>query len=151
MDNFPPSVQRPALLEFAEALNSRPSALRRDECGDWRINGRHGHICAVPNAFHILFFARNGVTEWDGEGPHLKDYVRAKRALVFCRLAQDGTGEGIFVLDRLPLAGEADVIRDVLGVPRRVVYSDEVLAAKRESGRLLAERARAAADPQPVE
>jgi hypothetical protein len=101
MDKFPPSLQRPALLEFAQALNSRPSALRRDECGDWRINGRFGHVYAVPGAFQILFFAREGVTDWDGAGPHIEDFVRAKHALVFCRLAQDGTGEGIFVLDRL--------------------------------------------------
>ena len=151
MDLFPPALQRQALLEFADALNSRPSALRRDACGDWRINGRHGHVYAVPGAFQILFFARNGVTDYDGEGPHIEDYVRARRALIFCRLAQDGTGEGIFVLDRLPAPAEADVIRDVLGVLRRVVYSDEVLAAKRELGRRLAERVRAVVDPEPVE
>jgi hypothetical protein len=36
-DTFPPAKQRPALLAFAKALDSRASALRRDECGDWQF------------------------------------------------------------------------------------------------------------------
>jgi hypothetical protein len=94
------------------------NALRRDECSDWRINGKQGHIYAVPEGFQLVFFARNGVNEWDGDGPHIEDYVRAKRALIFCRLAQDGTGEGIFFLDRLPTPNEAQAIRDTLSSPR---------------------------------
>jgi hypothetical protein len=45
---YPPAVQRPALLKFAEASGSASTALRRDECGDPRINGKYGHIYAVP-------------------------------------------------------------------------------------------------------
>ena len=44
MEIFPPTKQRSALLEFARAIGSRSRALRRDECGDWRINGKRGHI-----------------------------------------------------------------------------------------------------------
>jgi len=29
--------------------------------------------------------------------------------LIFCRLAQDGTGEGIFTLDRMPIAKKREV------------------------------------------
>jgi hypothetical protein len=46
-DIFPPTKQRPALLAFAEACDSRAPALRRDECGDWAIWGANGHIYAV--------------------------------------------------------------------------------------------------------
>jgi hypothetical protein len=70
-----------------------------------------------------MFFARNGVNEWDGAGPHIEGHTRAKRAFLFCRLAQDGTGEGIFVLDRLPTPDEAATIREIL-----------VIAKKREMG-----------------
>jgi hypothetical protein len=107
-------VQREALLKLTEALGCRNNALRRDEGGDWRILGKQGWIYAVPNGFQLVFFARNGVTEWDGVGPHMEDYWNAKRALTFCRLTQDGTGEGIFILDRLPTATEAEAIRDTL-------------------------------------
>lgn len=43
-DPFPPVVQRPKLLELAEALDSRSDALRRDEHIDWRISGKFGHV-----------------------------------------------------------------------------------------------------------
>ena len=49
VDKFPPTAQRKALLKLA-ALNSSPTALRRDECGDWRINGSSGHVYAIPSA-----------------------------------------------------------------------------------------------------
>ncbi len=118
-DIYPASAQRQALLKLAEALGSRANALRRDECSDWRINGKQGHIYAVPEGFQIVFFARRGVNEWDGVGPHIEDYTRAKRKLLFCRLAQDGTGEGIFTLDRLPTANEAESIRDTLVIAKK--------------------------------
>ena len=50
----------------------------------------------------------------DGAGPHIEDYVRAKRNLIFCRRAQDGTGEGIFFLGRMPTPAEAEIIRHEL-------------------------------------
>ena len=41
--NYPANMQREALLKFAEALGSRRSALMRDKCGDWRIEGNRDH------------------------------------------------------------------------------------------------------------
>jgi hypothetical protein len=134
MDIFPPAKQRHALLALREALGCRDNALRRDECGDWRINGRQGHVYAVPEGFQLVFFARCGVTEWDGAGPHIEDYTRAKRNLIFCRLAQDGTGEGIFFLDRLPTPAEAEVIRDTLAIAKKRTMSSAELERLRATG-----------------
>jgi hypothetical protein len=39
----------------------------------------------------------------------------AKRRLAFCELTQDGDAEGVFRLQRLPTASEAEEIRYVLG------------------------------------
>jgi hypothetical protein len=134
-DLFPPTKQRPALLAFAEALDSRPAALRRDECNDWRISGREGcSIYAVPEGFQLQFDSRYGVNDWDGEGPHVQDYAKAKRSLAFCNLRQDGTGGGIFTLDRLPNEAEASAIRETLGIFRKKQYSEEALTAMRERG-----------------
>lgn len=133
-DKYPPAVQRPALLKLVEALGCRANALRRDECSDWHIVGRQGWIYAVPEGFQLVYFARNGVNEWDGAGPHMEDYVRAKRGLIFCRLAQDGTGEGIFCLDRLPSADEAETIREILVIPKKRQVSEEQLAQLRATG-----------------
>jgi hypothetical protein len=138
MGIFPPKKQKLLLLELATALDSRSSALRRDECGDYRINGKRGYIYSSPEGFQLCYFARNGVTEWDGSGPHIEDYLSAKRQLIFCRLIQDGTGEGIFILDRLPVPDEAAIIREVLHIPRRKQLSEETLVELRERGKLLA-------------
>jgi hypothetical protein len=47
MDIYPPATQRPELLKLAAALDSSDLALRRDECGDWHINGKRGYICTI--------------------------------------------------------------------------------------------------------
>ena len=133
-DKYPPTVQRPELLKLVEALGCRPNALRRDECNDWRISGKQGWIYAVPEGFQLVYFARNGVNEWDGEGPHMEDYVRAKRSLTFCRLTQDGTGEGIFILDRLPTQEEGATIREILVIAKKREVSEETLERLRSSG-----------------
>jgi hypothetical protein len=131
MDKFPPSLQRPALLEFAHALDSRPSALRRDENGDWRINGRGGHIYAVPEGFQI--FVLNEKLEaglagrWTSRG-----WTSAKSALDFARLVNDGDDEGAFILDRLPSPSEAAILRRYCMVPKRVSLGEEELARRRE-------------------
>ena len=49
MDIFPPVKQRLALLAFAQAADTRPSCLRRDENGDWAIFGANGHIYAFSS------------------------------------------------------------------------------------------------------
>jgi hypothetical protein len=133
-DRFQPTVQRSALLELVKTLGCRDNALRRDECSDRRINGKQGHIYSVPEGFQLVFFARCGVTEWDGDGPHIEDYTGAKRALIFCRLAQDGTGEGIFLLDRLPTPGEAEIIRDTLAIAKKREVSEAELERLRAAG-----------------
>jgi hypothetical protein len=47
-DIYPAAAQWQALLALMPALGCSDTALRRDECGDPRIAGKHGHIYAVP-------------------------------------------------------------------------------------------------------
>jgi hypothetical protein len=124
-DIYPPKVQREALLKLVEALGCRDAALRRDECGDWAVKGRCGHIYAVPGTtahgfppgegFQIYF---RGAEEF-GEPLSSKGWPYAKRALLFCKVTQDGDDEGMLFLDRLPTEIEAALIRDKLGVPKK--------------------------------
>jgi hypothetical protein len=135
-DKYPPAVQRPALLKLVEALGCRDAALRRDECGDWRINGKYGFIYAVPGmtvhglppgeGFQLYF--RGG----EFEATTSKAWTYAKAALSFCALAQDGDTEGLLFLARLPTPQEAEVIRDKLRIAKKAEYSEDVLAQKRE-------------------
>ena len=64
----------------------------------------------------------------------------AKRRLAFCEVSQDGDAEGALRLGRLPTAEEADEIRDILGIRKRITWSAEELARRQEAGRRLAAR-----------
>jgi hypothetical protein len=119
MDIFPPAKQRPALLEFAQAIRSRSNSLRRDESRDWRITGKRGHIYAAPEGF-LLYFSGTA-----------KGWTSAKAALRFARVTQDGDQEGLLILDRPPTKAERDAIRDKLGIPKKRESSEEELARLR--------------------
>jgi hypothetical protein len=132
-DIFPPVKQRPALLELAEALDSRLGALRRDECGDWAIFGKRGHIYAVPLigpvargvpvtvGFQLVIGtaieheSRNSARQWTAD----------KKRLAFCQVTQDGDEEGCLILGRLPTKAEGAIIRDVLRIPKAKHLSEE--------------------------
>ena len=136
-DKYPPAVQRPALLKLVEALGCRDAALRRDECGDWRINGKYGYIYAVPGipwggmekteGFQIYFRGA------EFEATTSKAWKYAKEAMLFAKVTQDGGTEGLLFLARLPTPEEAATIRDKLRIPKRAEYSEEVMAQKRAS------------------
>jgi hypothetical protein len=134
-DCYPPVWQRLKLLKLAEALNCWDRALRRDECGDPRIVGKYGHVYAIPGTldrpgiegFRIYF---RGASEFE-EPSTSKAWTYAKRSLAFCEILNDGDGEGMLFLDRLPTPEEAEAIRDKLGIRKRTEYSEETLARKR--------------------
>jgi hypothetical protein len=136
-DLYPPMRQRPVLLAFAEALGSASTTLRRDENGDWRIKGKLGFIYAVPGTLaepgrqgFELFCEREAKQAW----------TWAKKLLSFCAVNQDGDTEGVLLLSRLPTPAEAGTIRDVLGVAKRPIYDEELIAWKRQQGRQIGER-----------
>ena len=131
METYAPTKQRLALLKLAKALTSRDSALRRDECGDWRIEGSSGHVYAVPGTLDqpnrpgfMLYIMTGSPKAW----------TFAKRALAFAKVINDGDEEGAFVMRRLPSADEAALIRRYCGMPKRREVSDAELDRLRSVG-----------------
>jgi hypothetical protein len=116
-DIFPPVRQRRALLEFAVAADTRSSALCRDECGDWCISGRDGHVYAVRGLFQLMVFKQSA-----------RGWTQAKERLGFGEVVQDGDTEGSIMLGRLPSRLEAAEIRVVLGI-RKARHLDEAQRA----------------------
>jgi hypothetical protein len=110
---------RDSLLSLVAALDASPRALRRDECGDWQITGKHGHV-HVDGACYLLCVMT-------GESPRRWGFV--KKRLRFCRLTQDGDDEGGLYLDRLPAPDEAALIREALGIKRKRRLSPEARAS----------------------
>jgi hypothetical protein len=133
-DEFPSSAERAKLLELAEALGCREAALRRDECGDWRVKGERGWIYAVSGSLDER--GREGfqlVVMPDGEfgdpPKGSKEWAWAKKDMArFAALQNDGDGEGAVFMFRLPTAAGAAMIRDRLGIPKK----REVSAAERD-------------------
>lgn len=114
MDTYPATKQRAALLGFAEALGSRAAVLGRDECGDWRINGKAGHIYACPEGFQLCCLPASA-----------RAWGFAKQAMSsFARVTQDGDDEGWLVMARPPSASEAEIIRAKLGIAKKREVSD---------------------------
>jgi hypothetical protein len=131
MDIFPPTKQRAALLKLTKALVSRDSALRRDECGDWRIEGSSGHVYAVPGTLDqpnrpgfVLYIMTSSPKAW----------TFAKRALAFAKVINDGDEEGAFVMSRLPTADEAALIRRYCGISKRREISEAEVERLRSVG-----------------
>ena len=125
-DVYGPKEQRAALLMFADAVGAKRS-LGADEAGNPRIEGKHGCIYVQPKTCD------------PGQSPKFQFYFAghplgwryAKEALAFAKVTNDSDGEGILLLDRLPTAAEGEIIRDKIGLKKRFVFSDEVLARKR--------------------
>lgn len=110
MEIYPHVRQRRQLLDLVTALGVRPSTLRRDDCGDWAIFGKYGHIYAVP-------LDRTATAE----GYQIvcsEHWAFAKRRLAFARVTQDGDRDGCLMLDRMPDQAESTLIRDVLGIAK---------------------------------
>ena len=104
--------------------------------GDWRIKGKLGFIYAVPGTLDepgregfLLYCERETKQAW----------TWAKKLLSFCAGTQDGDTEGVLFLGQLPTPADAETIRDVIGVAKRPVYDEEVMARKRERGRQIGE------------
>jgi hypothetical protein len=131
METYAPTKQRLVLLKLAKALTSRDSALRRDECGDWRIEGSSGHVYAVPGTLDqpnrpgFMLYIMTGAP---------KAWTFAKRALAFAKVINDGDEEGAFVMRRLPSAEEAALIRRYCGIPKRREVSEAELDRLRSVG-----------------
>jgi hypothetical protein len=123
-----PIENRAHLEALMRALDASPGTLRRDECGDWAINGRLGHIFSNGAAFLLYVTTKESARRWNN----------VKHRLDFCRVVQDGDDEGCLQLDRMPTPTEAGVIREALGIRRRRHLSPEQLAR----ARIAVERAR---------
>jgi hypothetical protein len=125
-DAFPPSAQRPALLDFVEALSCRDNALRRDGAS----MAGSAPSTPFPKASRCTFAAR----EFEEPPPGSQKWANAKKAMPFASVAHDGDSEGTpVIMDRLPAVDGAEVIRDKFGIPKK----REVSAAEREGLRAI--------------
>ena len=111
------------------ALGASDRALRRDECGAWRINGARGSIHSWGDgSTWVLYAACRSARHWSA----------TKKSLSFCRVTQDGEDEGCLRRQQLPTAAQAIAIRDALGIRKRADLGAEELERRRALGKRLA-------------
>jgi hypothetical protein len=122
---------RASLLALLAALDASPRSLCRDLCGDWQISGKQGHVYADGESWLIVVLTGESARRWTNVKQRLSP---------FCRITQDGDDEGALHLDRLPKPGEADLIREAIGVRRKRSMSPAAL----QQARSVLEQARAA-------
>lgn len=139
-DIYPPARQLGPLADLLDALDGRRNSLRRDDCGDWAIFGKFGHIYAVPldrlvtrEGFQIVFGLAHSLG-FSINGASLNWGTARRKLEPLCRLTQDGQDGGALILDHTPTPEEAAVLREVMGIFRRRHLSAEQLETLREQG-----------------
>lgn len=111
------------LTKLSEVLQSSVERISLDDCGDWNIFGRRGHIFTDSKLWYI-FVAETTKRKWSA--------IKAK--LKFMELSQDGDDEGIMKLERMPSYEEAEAIREVIGLNKRPALTEEHRAKLVERG-----------------
>ena len=97
--------------------------IRRDDCGDPVIAGKHGNIHTDGTGYSVAVML-NTARLWHA----------AKTKLTgFSILRQDGDTEGVVYLPALPNKKQATTLRHVLGVRKTTVMSASTLAARRKA------------------
>ena len=112
------------------ATGASATTVERPVCegwvGDYQISGKTGYVLA-NGAGYLLYVTIDERTATERE-PSSRPWKNAKARLAFCKVTQDGDWEGCLVLDRLPTAQEAVVIREVLGIRKRRRMTAEALS-----------------------
>ena len=111
------NLDKSQLEMLLQALNASPSTMRRDTSGLWVLQGKSGY-CSTwgDNATYgltVVPFTEMSKLAW----------TWVKKRLAFAELTQDGDAEGVFRLHELPSPAEADEIRDIIGLRKRVELS----------------------------
>ena len=102
---------RALMRELLKALDGSNRALRLDECGAWRITGKHGHFYTWGDGMTWLLFCDPGSP---------RKWTNIKKSLSpFCRVTQNGDMEGCLRLLARPTPEQAALIRRAIGLKRR--------------------------------
>lgn len=92
------------LQEVAECMNCSQSRIRLDECGDWNIFGKNGHL--YTDGLGVLYLFYKAETTWK--------WRNFKKRFNFMETYVDGDDEGILALYRLPTEREGEKLRKAL-------------------------------------
>lgn len=102
------------LYALSDSLETSYERVHLDECGDWNIFGKKGKLFTDTKQWYLYISPENS-----------RIWNNIKKKLKFMKVSQDGDGEGILKLERMPTAPEAEAIRKVLQIRKRTILSEE--------------------------
>lgn len=103
------------LKNLSKALDISEGRIKLDECGDWNIVGKRGHISTDTEYWYLYVKYEDSNRKW----------TNTKKNLNFMEVHQDGDDEGVLRLGRMPFRDEAMTVRKVIGVRPRTVLTEE--------------------------
>ena len=108
------TADRACLDRLHAALNAANSAMRRDDCRLWKIEGNRGYASTWGDG-QTFMLAVNSVA------PRRWTFIKQRMAAFpgLAQVTQDGDDEGVLRLMRLPTPEEAAEIRRVVGIRQR--------------------------------
>ena len=114
MDTYPSKTQALALKSLMLDMGASRVTYGLDECGDPKLQGTWGRVYAVPEGFQVVVYC-DSVRQWS----HLK--VK----LPFGKVTADCDREGLISVPNSITSEEAQRLRQVLGIRKAKVYSEE--------------------------
>jgi hypothetical protein len=97
--------------QFADASEISLRNVRKDDCGQWTISGRGGHVQTWGDlSTYALYIATYSPRKWGA--------IKRKAKAFGWSLANDGDDEGRFRLG-LPDGAQSDYLRALLGLRKR--------------------------------
>jgi len=107
---------------FLVVVGASPRALRRDECGAWRIRGERPYLHLGDGNTFVVYVSCGSARAWSA----------IKKKLAFCSVTQDGNDEGCLRLLELPTTEQAVTIRKALGIRKCTEKSAKIIVAEKE-------------------
>jgi hypothetical protein len=96
---------------FAKALDVSRRNIHKDDCGQWTISGKRGHVQTWSDmSSYLLFVTTYSARKWGA--------IKRKAKGFGWELTQDGDDEGCFRLG-LPDKAQSEFLRELLGLRRK--------------------------------
>jgi hypothetical protein len=111
------------LVELFDALHVSPSVLRRNDDGLWTLRGRPGCYASSwgdGKSWQLVVAPEDEISPLQ--------WTWFRKRLPFAEVTQDGEADGCLRLSRLPTPAEAELIRDIIGLRKRMDLSAEARA-----------------------
>jgi hypothetical protein len=103
-------LDKERIVRFADAVNVSHRNIFKDDCGQWTISGKHGHVQTWGDAdTYLLYLVAYSSRIWGA--------IKRNAQAIGWELTQDGDSEGCFKIG-LPVEQQSKYLRQLIGLRR---------------------------------